>query len=228
MRPFTLFTFLFYTLLFSAQEEDPIKILSYTTQRQLNTYMEKHHWHLQKKHAHENDSIDGGYLLYKKKTFGHGNMYMAVHLNKYCHYQVFWSKHEPYSEVMTYSDFLLVSKGKTRYTQSISNEKYALKTVILEDYHDTKNKNVLFGILPTKNINKELITNEKLNIHSQAGVEIDHFEEENTQDIKKEVHKEEKQLKKEDKTEHKLDKKTKEKDLEIRDQELYEKLEKAN
>jgi len=219
------FIYSFFIFVFSlssfAQQEDPIRMLSFKHQKSLDTYMHKHHWHLVKKHSQ--DSIDGNYQLYKKKTFGHGNMYMAIHLNTFCHYQVFWADHHKYSPVLSYDDFLMVPSGKSRFNECIENKIYALKTVTFDDYHNEKNKNVFFGLIEHKEHHPNVeIAKGEVNIHTYAGVKEHHF---NTtkKEIIKTVEQEKKVLEQEDKLEKSIDEKGKTLDLKIRKEEEVEK-----
>ncbi len=218
MKNFTLIVIALFSLSSAfAQEEDPIKILSYKKKQHLDEYMKRHHWHMVKKA--QSDSIDGDYFLYKKKTFSQGNMYMAVHMNKFCHYQVFWETHHKYSPIMSYDDFMLVPTGKSRFNQSIENPLYALKTVELDDYNNDKNKNVLFGAIDKKYHPEMTFEKDPFDFHKTAGVQNIHFSNHN---IEKEVKQELKANEKAEAKEAKANAVGKTLDLEIREQEATE------
>lgn len=149
------------------QTENPARILSYNSKEKLDRYLTRSHWHYVKKHTPDNE--DGDFLLYRKKTIGHGYMYMSVHLQKYMHYQVFFDDKHGYELVLNYDDFLQVPAGKSRFNESIENDVYAIKSVTFEDPKDTRNKNVFFGSIKEVHHPNADIEMGDMNLHEHAG-----------------------------------------------------------
>ena len=155
-----------------SQTENPARILAYKTKESLDRYMHRYKWHYVKDHQH--DAVDGVFHLYRKKTIGHGYMYMAVHLKKYMHYQVFFDDKTDYSLVLNYDDFLLVPTGKSRFNESIENDVYAIKSVTFEDPKDIRNKNVFFGIIEEHHHPDAELEKGDMNLHEHAKTENPH------------------------------------------------------
>ncbi len=147
----------------NAQDEDPAKILHFKSKTELDHYMERKHWHFVKNHV--NDSIDGEFYLYKKKSIGGGVIYCSIHLEKYMHYQVFFDHKAEYSLVLDYDDFLRIPTGKSRFNESMTNEYYAIKTVEFDDPADTRNKNLFFGNIHLQDHHPDAVVNkDQINI----------------------------------------------------------------
>ena len=121
-----LFLILFINVTAYSQQEKPSKILSYDSYDRLDSYLESKDW---KKEGVFTDSVDGEYHLYKIKTAAKGYAYLAVYLQKFMHYQVFYVEKRDYSKVLNYEDFLRMPKGKSDYNRSIENNTYNIKSI---------------------------------------------------------------------------------------------------
>ncbi|MCI5056397.1 MAG: hypothetical protein MRY83_09840 [Flavobacteriales bacterium] len=146
-KGFLLFIFTFCAFAFSfGQKENPARVLAIKQSDKLVDYLTDKKWSHVKNHV--SDPEDGDYDLFKKKGIGGGTYYLAVHKQKFMHYQIFFSDKNEYSFVLSYDDLLEIPEGKSTFNQSIENDLYAIKSVTFEDPHDIRNKNIFFGKVP--------------------------------------------------------------------------------
>ena len=142
----SLILFLCYSLFSFGQAEDPEKVfkLSAKTER-LDTYMDERGW---KKRDGGTDEDGQDYLLYRKKSFGGGYVYIAAYPNKFVHYQKFDEDKHDYSPIMTYDDFIHTPEGKTHDNSSVENPNTLIKNISFLDHDNNKNENKFYGVVP--------------------------------------------------------------------------------
>lgn len=134
-------SFLLLNSVFS-QQEKPSKILSYDSSKKLDSYLTGKNW---EKRGIFTDDVDGDYHLYRTKTAAKGYAYLAVYLERFMHYQVFYVEKKDYSKVLNYEDFLKMPEGKSEYNRSIENETFNIKSIEFNDPTETRNINMFYG-----------------------------------------------------------------------------------
>lgn len=125
-----------------AQQEKPEKILEISTPKKLDGYLTGKGWKLL---GNFEDSISGTYYLYRIQTASKGYAYLAVYLQKFMHYQVFYTEKREYSQVLSYEDFMKMPEGKSNYNRSIDNPLFDFKSIEFNDPSDTRNINMFYG-----------------------------------------------------------------------------------
>lgn len=130
----------------SAQAEDPEKVFKLSHDKEkLDEYMKERKWKQMDKIL---DEAGEEFYVYRKKSFGGGFVYIAVHPDKYVHYQKFNEEKRDYSEVLNYEDFILCPEGKTHENYSIANENSLIKNITFIDPENNQNENAFYGVIP--------------------------------------------------------------------------------